>query len=196
MTGLKWFWKQITILAVLSISYPEPSGPPLDVVALTNSSTSILVKWNPPSELDRNGVITHYIVTYNVSLGSETNITTSENSTQKLVSNLRKYSPYNFTVRAVNNIGVGPPSVAVINTTAEDSKYKLFVKPVVPTLSIVEACNLIFRIHVVVNWQLSKQGICWSVSHDHIAGPSDDPSRLRALFKLSVYKFLVWERHF
>ena len=122
MTGLKWFWKQISILVVFPIIYPEPSGPPLDVLALTKSSTSILVKWNPPSELDRNGVITHYIVTYNESLGSETSITTSDNRTQKLVSSLRKYSPYYFTVQAVNNIGVGPPSVAVINTTAEDSK--------------------------------------------------------------------------
>ena len=122
MTGLKWFWKRITILVVFPIIYPEPSGPPLDVLALTKSSTSILVKWNPPSELDRNGVITHYIVTYNEPLGSETNITTSDNRTQKLVSSLRKYSPYYFTVQAVNNIGVGPPSVAVINTTAEDSK--------------------------------------------------------------------------
>ena len=122
MTGLKWFWKQISILVVFPIIYPEPSGTPLDVLALTKSSTSILVKWNPPSELDRNGVITHYIVTYNESLGSETNITTSDNRTQKLVSSLRKYSPYYFTVKAVNNIGVGPPSDAVSNTTAEDSK--------------------------------------------------------------------------
>ena len=122
-TVLKWFWKQITILVVFSIIYPEPSGPPRDVLALTISSTSILVKWNPPSELDRNGVITHYTVTYeSKSSGTKLRITTSDNSTQKLVSSLRKYSPYYFTVQAVNNIGVGPPSVAVINTTAEDSK--------------------------------------------------------------------------
>ncbi len=25
-------------------------------------------------------------------------------------------------------------------------------------------------IHVMVNWQLSKQGIRWPVSHDHIGG--------------------------
>ena len=91
-------------------------------MALTKSSTSILVKWNPPRELDRNGVITHYIVTYNESLGGETNITTFDNRTRKLVSGLREYSPYYFTVQAVNNIGVGPPSVAVSNTTGEDSK--------------------------------------------------------------------------
>ena len=32
----------------------------------------------------------------------------------------------------------------------------------------VGACNLILHIPAVVNWQLSKEGICWPVSHDHI----------------------------
>ena len=33
-------------------------------------------------------------------------------------------------------------------------------------------CNLIFTIHFMVNWQLSKQSFCWPVSHDHITGSS------------------------
>jgi len=32
--------------------------------------------------------------------------------------------------------------------------------------------SLILDIHVMINWHLSKQGICWPVSHDHIAGSS------------------------
>lgn len=100
----------------------EPSGPPLNVKALTMSSTSILVEWSPPSELDRNGIITHYIVKYS-SLDSESSINTTDNATQILVRNLRKYTNYSFTVRAVNKIGVGPPSVDnVRNTTSEDGK--------------------------------------------------------------------------
>jgi len=102
---------------------PEPSGPPQDVKALTKSSTSILVKWSPPHELDRNGIITHYIVKYNVSRGTEANISTPDNSTQILVRPLRKYASYYFTVQAVNKIGVGPPSVAVVNTTFEDCEF-------------------------------------------------------------------------
>jgi len=86
------------------------------------SSTSILVGWSPPSELDRNGIITHYIVKYS-SLDSESSINTTDNATQILVRNLRKYTNYSFTVRAVNKIGVGPPSVDnVRNTTSEDGK--------------------------------------------------------------------------
>lgn len=35
-------------------------------------------------------------------------------------------------------------------------------------LAGVVAYNLILRIYVVVNWQLSKNGICWPVSHGQI----------------------------
>jgi len=107
------------VLLVLSL---EPSGPPLNVRALTMSSTSIFVEWNPPSELDRNGIITHYIVNYS-SPDSESSINTTDNATQILVTNLTKYTNYSFTVWAVNKIGVGPPSVDdVRNTTSEDGK--------------------------------------------------------------------------
>ena len=30
----------------------------------------------------------------------------------------------------------------------------------------------LFGIHFMINWQLSNQGICWPVPHDHIAGSS------------------------
>lgn len=86
------------------------------------SPTSILVEWGPPSELDRNGVITHYIVKYS-SLESKSSINTTDNATQIVVRNLRKYTNYSFSVQAVNKIGVGPPSVDdVRNTTSEDGK--------------------------------------------------------------------------
>ena len=35
-------------------------------------------------------------------------------------------------------------------------------------------CNLILHIHVVINWQLSKQGIWWPVSPDHTEGSGID----------------------
>ena len=91
-------------------------------MALTQSSTSILVKWNQPLELDRNGIITHYIVKFNVSWGQVANITTPDNRTQAEVTQLGKYATYYFTVQAENMIGVGPPSAAVVNTTFEDGK--------------------------------------------------------------------------
>ena len=49
------------------------------------------------------------------------------------------------------------------------------------------ACNLMLHIHVVVNWQLSKQGIRSPVSRDRIASSGVDPSRLR------VFEGLRWQ---
>ena len=54
-------------------------------------------------------------------------------------------------------------------------------------LASVEVCNVILHIHVVVSWQLSKQGIRWPVSKTSLAGSGVDPSRLR-FFKLSPDK--------
>ena len=114
----------------------EPSGPPLNVKALTRSSTSILVKWSPPSKLDRNGIITHYIVKYS-SLNSESSINTTDNATQILVTGLRKYTNYSFTLRAVNEIGVGPPSVEdARNTTSEDGKCVTTFTAIVVVLNL------------------------------------------------------------
>ena len=51
---------------------------------------------------------------------------------------------------------------------------------------------MILHIDVVVNCQLSKQGSHLPVSHDHIAGSSIHPSRLRFLLKLSADRLLVF----
>ena len=61
-------------------------------------------------------------------------------------------------------------------------------------LASVGACVLILHIHVVVNWQLSKQGIRWSASHRHIVGSGVDPSRLHVFLKSTTDKFLVFNR--
>ena len=67
-----------------------------------------------------------------------------------------------------------------------------------PTLNVnllgsVGAWNLILYIHIVVNWQLSKQSIHWPVSHDHIAGSDVNPSRLCVFFKFSADKLRVFD---
>ena len=48
-------------------------------------------------------------------------------------------------------------------------------------------CNLIIHIYVVIDWQLSKQGIRWTVPSDFIAGSGIDPSRLR------IFLVIRWE---
>ena len=48
------------------------------------------------------------------------------------------------------------------------------------------------HINVVINWQLSKQGIRWPVSPDRIAGSGVDPSRSSIFwsYPLTIYSFL------
>ena len=54
-------------------------------------------------------------------------------------------------------------------------------------------CTHILHINVVINWQLSKQGIRWPVSPDSIAGSGVDPSRSNIFWKLSADKLLVFK---
>ena len=62
-------------------------------------------------------------------------------------------------------------------------------------LATVRAWNLILHVHVVVIWQLSKQGVRWPVSHNYIAGLGVDPSMVHVFFlnypltKLLVFKW-------
>ena len=53
------------------------------------------------------------------------------------------------------------------------------------------ACSLILHIHIVANWQLSKQGIRWPVSHVRIAGSGVDSFCLRVFlsYPLTSYWF-------
>ena len=47
----------------------------------------------------------------------------------------------------------------------------------------VGGCNLILHFHhVVINWQLSKQGICWPVLQNRSMGLGVDPLRLGVSF--------------
>ena len=49
------------------------------------------------------------------------------------------------------------------------------------------------HINVVINWQLSKQGIRWPVSSDRIAGSGVDPSRSSIFFRLPVDNLVVFK---
>ena len=49
------------------------------------------------------------------------------------------------------------------------------------------------HINVVINWQLSKQGICWPVSPDRIAGSGVDPPRSSIFLKLSADNLFVFK---
>ena len=63
-------------------------------------------------------------------------------------------------------------------------------------LASLGPCSLILyihTIHVVINWQLSKQCIRWPVSPDLIAGSGLDPLSSSVFLKLSADKLLLFK---
>ena len=59
------------------------------------------------------------------------------------------------------------------------------------TVTSLQHTSLILDINVMVNWHLSKQGIRWPVSRDHIAGSSWTLSRSAVFLKLAADQGLV-----
>ena len=69
-----------------------------------------------------------------------------------------------------------------------------------PNKRLTETCSLgllctslILDIHVMINWHLSKQGICWPVSHNYIAGSSVQLIEFTCFLKLTGGQVLVFD---
>jgi len=104
-----------------------PNAPPDNVQAITNSSTAILVIWDPVPDINWNGIITQYEVEFNQSTFNEistSNLTTT-NGPQLLVEleGLEEYVEYTVRVRAFTSVGPGPFSATVVNRTLEDGEW-------------------------------------------------------------------------
>ena len=80
--------------------------------------------WDPVPEIDRNGIITQYEVEFNQSTFNEISASylTTTNGSQLNVEleGLEEYVEYSVRVRAYTSVGLGPFSVAIMNTTMED----------------------------------------------------------------------------
>ena len=104
---------------------PAPSGPPRDVQAVVNSSSSIILYWLPPSKDQQNGEITSYRIKMRGSDPSYTVINTQNNSTTFPITGLQAFTDYEFILQALNDKGVGPLSPPVVNRTFEAGKRDL-----------------------------------------------------------------------
>jgi len=96
------------------------------VQAIINTSSAILVTWDPVPEIDRNGIITQYDVEFSQSTFNETstsNLTTT-NGSQLMVElqGLEENVEYSVRVRAYTSVGPGPFSAAVVSRTPEDGE--------------------------------------------------------------------------
>ena len=100
----------------------EPSGPPRNVRAVTNSSSSIILYWLPLSVDQQNGVIRSYNIKIRGGDVIYPTINTKSNSTTFPITGLQAYTNYEFMLQAVNDIGVGPYSSRVSSRTFEAGK--------------------------------------------------------------------------
>ena len=55
----------------------------------------------------------------------------------------------------------------------------------------LQCTSLTLDVHVIINWHLSKQGICWPVSRDHIAGSNLQLIEVMCFLKLTADQVLV-----
>ena len=99
-----------------------PSSPPQNVMVTSVNPVSLMVSWQPPSEIDHNGEITSYVIQY-TEVGSSDPMTMTVNSeTTQTLSGLVAYVDYLVTVAAMNVNGTGPYSNTEVGRSGEDSE--------------------------------------------------------------------------
>jgi len=93
---------------------------------MTDNPASLMVSWQPPPEVHRNGIITGYVIEYT---GGSSDTVTVSSGTSRLISDLVPFVQYSVRVAATSNDGRGPFSDTVEQTSGQDSKlnYKLYV---------------------------------------------------------------------
>ncbi len=108
---------------IIFLILSAPSGSPGVPTANAIMSTNITLTWTEIDCLDRNGVITSYMIQYREGTNTDMTITTPSSATTHVITGLKPFTQYTFTVAGVNSVGSGSFSNASqVTRTAEDSK--------------------------------------------------------------------------
>lgn len=99
---------------------------PLNVSALANSSSEIIVYWEEVPAISRNGIILFFEVlfcsTFDCSKTQSHNTTDAMTFTLVLT-NLEEFTAYNVTLRAYTQVGAGESAPALVVTTLLDGMF-------------------------------------------------------------------------
>ena len=87
---------------------------PLNVSAVNNSMTEIIVYWEEVPAFNRNGTILLYEVLYRSTLDQTQTLNTTNSSTFTLLLRVEEFVEYNITVRAYTMAGAGEESMPVV----------------------------------------------------------------------------------
>ena len=103
--------------------YSVPGEPPRNVRGQSDSSTSILMEWDPPRQEVLYGILRgfriRYFATKNTKNMSNTIELFSEQHSSYVIQNLKEFINYSIEVTAVT-VGEGPYSTPIIVTTDQD----------------------------------------------------------------------------
>ena len=102
------------------LSSPVPSGPPLNLVAVSTSSHSAFLSWSPPSTQQRNGIITGYLVHIVAESGRQSNYSVETTHYNFSAASITPYTMYYSLVAAKTVNGMGPFSEMATVRTLED----------------------------------------------------------------------------
>ena len=98
-----------------------PSSPPHNVMVTSVNPSSLRVSWQPPLEIDHNGVITGYVIEYTkVESGDEANVTSG--TTSRMLE-LDPFVDYAIRVAVMTVNGTGPFSNVIVQTSGEDGEF-------------------------------------------------------------------------
>ena len=117
----RWLVFYFAICSYLIICYIVPGGPPLNVILTSPTSTSIIVNWDLPDPLSRNGIITKHQLNYTeVSQPLNWATVPLDGSTFYLIEELKIFTRYYVSVSAGTQItGFGPFSDPKMIRTGE-----------------------------------------------------------------------------
>ena len=99
-----------------------PSGSPRALTGSVESSTLILLSWEPPSPYDRNGEIVYYLIhMYEHETGRFWTLPVFNNRISAYVGSLHPYYNYECSVAAYT-IGLGPYSESITLLTEQEGE--------------------------------------------------------------------------
>ena len=97
-----------------------PTGPPQGVEVQSETSTTLVLSWQPPAPENQNGIIVHYIINI-TEMETGRLLSFTVNTTTLSVPTLHPFYTYTCVVAAVT-VGIGPYSATVEVKLPEDGK--------------------------------------------------------------------------
>ncbi len=105
------------------VIFSAPTGRPGLPTANQIMSTNLTLTWTQIDVSQRNGIVISYMIEYGEGNTRDMTINTQSSATTHLITGLKAFTNYTFTVAGVNSVNTGPFSAASrIIRTAEDSK--------------------------------------------------------------------------